>query len=201
MMHTTTLSFYRCLAFARFWKVTFEDHLLNVNISITVGRIFTKNIGLYLYIFILDFFSKTGKTRVSHRVKMMTWWPGRERWPKWPIDPMTQFHVWPVFHKIITPPYLGYFTAPDRSLFIIPKFIPFSMVPVIQWRHHWRHRPWRMFAGGSKIIEKPLIRAVRGPTDEGIQQKWKTTITTRFTQKWESFRYVNQTAFLIYKVP
>ena len=37
-------------------------------------------------------FSKTGKTRVSHRVKMMTRWPGRERSPKWPIDPVTQ---WP----------------------------------------------------------------------------------------------------------
>jgi len=45
----------------------------------TVGRIFTK-----IY--------KLGKTRVSHRVKMMTRWPGRERWPKWPIDPVTQ---WP----------------------------------------------------------------------------------------------------------
>jgi len=38
------------------------------------------------------FFSKTGKTRVSHGVKMMTRWPGRERWPKWPINPVTQ---WP----------------------------------------------------------------------------------------------------------
>jgi len=44
--------------------------LLNVNISMTVGRIFTKKyIPLYLY---LGLFSKTGKTRVSHRVKMMT---------------------------------------------------------------------------------------------------------------------------------
>jgi len=48
-----------------------NDHLkLNVNISMTVGRIFTKNINLY--IFILGVFSKTGKTRVSHPVKMMT---------------------------------------------------------------------------------------------------------------------------------
>jgi len=38
-------SFYRCLAFARFWKVNF--FLLNVNISMMVGRIFTK-----IYIFI-----------------------------------------------------------------------------------------------------------------------------------------------------
>ena len=45
------------------------------------------------------FFSKTGKTRVSHRVKMMTRWPGRERWPG---DPMTQFHVWP--RCLFTPP-------------------------------------------------------------------------------------------------
>jgi len=36
-------SFYRCLAFAHFWKSKiFENHLLNVNISMTVGRIFTK---------------------------------------------------------------------------------------------------------------------------------------------------------------
>ena len=39
-----------------------------------------------------EFFSKTGKTQVSHRVEMITRWPGRERWPKWPIDPVTQ---WP----------------------------------------------------------------------------------------------------------
>jgi len=63
---------------------------MSVNISMTVGRIFTKiYISLYLY---LGLFSKTGKTRVSHRVKMMTRWPGRERWPKWPTDPVTQ---WP----------------------------------------------------------------------------------------------------------
>jgi len=42
----------------------FEQHLLNVNISMTA---FHKNI-----YFILGFFKKTGKTRVSHRVKMMT---------------------------------------------------------------------------------------------------------------------------------
>ena len=32
-----------------------------------------------------------------------------------------------------------YLTVPDRSLFIIPKFNPYSMVPVIQWRHHCWH--------------------------------------------------------------
>ena len=73
-------------------KENFEDQLLNVNgVSMTDGRIFTK-ISVYLYIFILGFFLKTGKTRVSHRVKMMTRWIGRERWPKRPIDPVTQ---WP----------------------------------------------------------------------------------------------------------
>jgi len=36
------------------------------------------------------------KTRVSHRVKMMTRWSRLGRWPKWPIDPMTQFHVWSI---------------------------------------------------------------------------------------------------------
>ena len=41
-------------------------------------------------------FSKTGKTRVSHRVKMMTQWPGREdpndsptRWPNDPVPCLT----------------------------------------------------------------------------------------------------------------
>jgi len=82
-------SFYRCLAFARFWKVKFWRSFIKCQ-YFNDGRIFTKN--MYLYIFILGFFSKTGKTRVSHRVKMMTRWPGRERWPKWPIDPVTQ---WP----------------------------------------------------------------------------------------------------------
>jgi len=47
-------------------KYKFEDHLLNVNISMTVGRIFTKYICLFISL------SKTGKTRASHRVKMMT---------------------------------------------------------------------------------------------------------------------------------
>jgi len=36
-----------------FGKQNFEDHLLNVNILMTVGRIFTK---IYLYISILGFF-------------------------------------------------------------------------------------------------------------------------------------------------
>ena len=57
-----------------------------------VRRIFTKIyifIFLYLYIFILGFLSKTGQTRVSHRVKMMTRWPGRERRPKWRIPCLT----------------------------------------------------------------------------------------------------------------
>jgi len=37
----------------------FEDHFSNVNISLTVGPIFTKNI--YLYIFISGLFRKPGK--------------------------------------------------------------------------------------------------------------------------------------------
>jgi len=47
---------------------------------------------IYIFISLSWALSKTGKTRVSQRVKMMTRWPGRERWPKWPIDPVTQ---WP----------------------------------------------------------------------------------------------------------
>jgi len=63
-------SFYRCLAFARFWK----SKILKIiyQMSIFQWRLdgFPQNI--YLYIFIFGFFSKTGKTRVSHRVKIMT---------------------------------------------------------------------------------------------------------------------------------
>jgi len=84
-------SFYRCLAFARFWKVNFWRSFIkckhfNDDRLDGFSQIY---ISLYLY---LGFFSKTGKTRVSHRVKMMTRWPGRESWPKWPIDPVTR---WP----------------------------------------------------------------------------------------------------------
>ena len=85
-------SFYRCLAFARFWKVKFWRSFLKCQYFNDGWTDFHKkiyNISLYLY---LGLFSKTGNTRVSHRAKMMTRWPGRERWPKWPIDPVTQ---WP----------------------------------------------------------------------------------------------------------
>ena len=82
-------SFYRCLAFARFWKVKFWRSFIKCQYFNDGWTDFHKNI--YLYIFILGFFSKTGKTRVSQRVKMMTRWPGRERWPKWPIGPVTQW--------------------------------------------------------------------------------------------------------------
>jgi len=49
-------SFYRCSAFERFWKV---DHLLNVNISMAVGRIFTK---IYIFISLSWAFFKNRKT-------------------------------------------------------------------------------------------------------------------------------------------
>jgi len=80
--------FYRCLAFAHFWKVKFWRSFIKCQYFKDAWTDFHKNI--YLYIFILGFFSKMGKTRVSHWVKMMTWWPGRKRWPKWLIDPVTQ---------------------------------------------------------------------------------------------------------------
>jgi len=47
---------------------------------------------IYLYIFILGFFSKTVKTRVSHRVKMMTRWPDDPDVKDDPNDPLTR---WP----------------------------------------------------------------------------------------------------------
>jgi len=51
--------FIAVLAFARFRKVKFLRSFIKRNISMTVGRIFTKNI--YLYIFILVFFRKPEK--------------------------------------------------------------------------------------------------------------------------------------------
>ena len=85
-------TFYRCLAFARFWKVKFWRSFIKCQYFNDGWMDFHKNI--YLYMFILGVFSKTRKTRVSHRVKIMTRWPRWERWPKWPTDPVTQFHVW-----------------------------------------------------------------------------------------------------------
>jgi len=49
----------------------------------------------------LSICSKIGKLeniQVSYRVTMMTRWPSRDRWPKWPIDPVTQFQLWLVNH-------------------------------------------------------------------------------------------------------
>jgi len=85
-------SFYRCLAFARVWKVKFWGPFINVNISITVGRILTKKY-IYLYIFYLGLFFENWKTLDLHQVNIMTRWPGCERWSKWqltwwPNDPV-----------------------------------------------------------------------------------------------------------------
>jgi len=96
MLHTNVCngkrfaSFYRCLAFARFWKVKFLRSFIKCQYFNDDWTEFHKNI--YLYIFILGFFRKPEKNQISHRVQMMTRWPGSERWPKWPIDPVTQ---WP----------------------------------------------------------------------------------------------------------
>jgi len=80
-------SFYRCLASARFWKVKFWRLVIKRQYFNDGWMDYHKNI----YIFILPWaFFENRKTRVSHRVKMMTRWPGRERWP---IDPVTQ---WPI---------------------------------------------------------------------------------------------------------
>ena len=57
-------SFYRCLAFARFWNVKFWRSFIKCQYFNDGWTDFHKKY--------LGFFSKTGKTRVSHRVKMMT---------------------------------------------------------------------------------------------------------------------------------
>ena len=74
--------------FARFWKVKFWRSFIKCQYFNDGWTDFHKNI-IYLYLRLLF---ENWKTRVSHRVKMMTRWPGRERWPKWPIYPVTQ---WP----------------------------------------------------------------------------------------------------------
>ena len=52
-------SFYRCLAFARFWKVKFGRSFIKCQYSNDGWTDFHKNI--YLYIFFLDFFRKSEK--------------------------------------------------------------------------------------------------------------------------------------------
>ena len=89
-------SFYRCLAFARFWEVKFwglfitcqyfNDGWTDFHKNIYFNKIIEYSSSKIRFAF-WAFFSKTGKTRVSLRVKMKNRWPGRERWPKWPIDP------------------------------------------------------------------------------------------------------------------
>ena len=83
-----------------------------------------KYISLYLY---LGLFSKTGKTRVSHRVKMMTRWQVTQTWKMtqmthWPGDSMTQFHVCLVCSYLKTMQKLSHFLDP-----LDPKLPPWSL--------------------------------------------------------------------------
>ena len=73
-------SFYCRLAFARFWKVKFWRSFIKCKYFNDGWTDFHKNIYLYL-----GLFSKTGKTLVSHRVKMVTrtW-----KMTHWPNDPV-----------------------------------------------------------------------------------------------------------------
>ena len=79
-------SFYHCLAFARFWEVNFWRSFIKCQYFNDGWTDFHKNI--YLYIFIFGFFRKPEKLG-SHTGSK--WRPGK-RWPRWPIDPVTQ---WP----------------------------------------------------------------------------------------------------------
>ena len=83
----------------------------------------------------------------------------------------------PVFHKVITPAYI-YFTVPDRSLFI-PKFIPYSMVPVIQWRHHWwtRARSECLLWGGKNYGYATGVELRRLPRDRKIAGLYRRRCT------------------------
>jgi len=89
-------SFYRCLAFGRFWKVKFWRSFTKCQYFNDGWTDFHKNI--YLYIFIWGFFQKPGKPG-SHTGSK--WWPGdpvTRTWKMtqmthWPGDPMTLFRV------------------------------------------------------------------------------------------------------------
>jgi len=70
-------SFYRCLAFARFWNVKFWRSFIKCQYFNDGWTDFHKNI--------LGFFRKPGKLGSHTESK---WWPGRERWPKRPTDPV-----------------------------------------------------------------------------------------------------------------
>jgi len=61
----------------------------------------------------------------------------------------------PVFHKIITTAY-SYFTVPDRSLFIIPKSIPYSVVPVREDRVRGGRARLRYSSMGPEFLVMPL---------------------------------------------
>ena len=80
-------SFYRCLAFARFWKVKFWRSFIKCQYFNDGWTDFHKK----NHTFILGFF-RNRKTRVSHPVKMMTRWPGHPDVENDPNDPLTR---WP----------------------------------------------------------------------------------------------------------
>ena len=84
-------SFYGCLAFARFWKVKFWRSFI-VNISMTVGRIFTK---IYIVISLSWAFFRKPEKLGSHTGSK--WWPGdpdvkddsNDPLTRWPNDPVS----------------------------------------------------------------------------------------------------------------
>jgi len=53
---------------------------------------FSQNVSLYLYLRLFFENRKNSGLTPGQNDDPVTRWPGRERWPKWPIDPVTQ---WP----------------------------------------------------------------------------------------------------------
>ena len=88
-------SFYRCLVFARFWEVKFWRSFINCQYFNDGWTDFHKNI--YLHIFTLGFFPKTGKksgfTPGQNDDPVTRTWKMTQM-THWPDDPVTQFHVW-----------------------------------------------------------------------------------------------------------
>ena len=84
-------SFYRCLAFARFWKEKFWRSFIKCEYLNDGWTDFPQNI--YLYIFILGFFRKPEKLGFHTGSK---WWPGdpdvkddsNDPLTRWPNDPV-----------------------------------------------------------------------------------------------------------------
>ena len=157
-------SFYRCLAFARFWKVKFWRSFIKCQYFNDGWTDFHKNI--YLYIFILGFFSKTGKTRVTHRVKMITRWPGDPDVKDDPNDPNDPLTRWPNDPVPCLTSSLGlsaerlFLSLALRSAWTKPNHLLTSLTKFLM-RDRFRFRPNNLSYSWSGILCEDVPRIFR----------------------------------------